>query len=111
MDSQNRIQTTSIVTTVGRQTPKRDFGDELVNVMGQTARIGAGIVGGAVGGSPVVSAAVSGVTGAVSAVTGVTSRSASTIVSPGSNVNAAVNSAGAAPLEQGGAMDTLGRQE
>lgn len=75
MDSQNRIQNLSAVQTVGRQTPKKDFGDELASVGAAGARIGLGIVGSAVGANPVVNAAVSTVTGAVSAVTGVTSQS------------------------------------
>lgn len=76
MDSQNRIQTTNVAVTVGRQTPKRDFGDELVHVMGAGARVGAGVAGAALNGAPVVSAAVSGISGVVSGITSVTGQSA-----------------------------------
>lgn len=119
MDSSNRIQTTSIVTTVARQTPKRDFGDELVNVMGEGARIGAGILGSAVNGAPVVSAAVSGISGAVSAVTSITGAHSTSStgaamtsgLTPLGTANGGNVSSGTTALEHGGSMDSLSRQE
>lgn len=121
MDSQNRIQNLSAVQTVGRQTPKKDFGDELASVASKGARIGLGIVGSAVGANPVVNAAVSTVTGAVSAVTGVTSQNVGTSqsasmaamsgITPVGGGRTQFAQTGAAQLEGGGAMDTLSRQE
>jgi hypothetical protein len=120
MDQQNRIQNLSAVQTVSRQTPKKDFGDELASVGAAGARIGLGIVGSAVGANPVVNAAVSTVTGAVSAVTGVTSQnvgssqSASTaamngIVAVGGGRGQIAHTS-AQRLEAGGASDSLAKQ-
>ena len=116
MDSPNRIQNLSAVQTVGRQTPKKDFGDELVSVVGTGARLGLGIVGSAVGANPVMSAAVSTVSGAVSAVSGVTSQNVGTSSSASTAIQSSASTAqgvqsGAARLETGGAMDTMARQE
>ena len=123
MDSQNRIQNLSAVQTVTRQTPKKDFGDELANVVATGGRIGLGIVGTAVGANPVLNAAVTSVTGAVSAVTGVSSQSvgsnsaASTAYAAGiTPINAATQRGHIAQpmtggLEGGHAADSLARQE
>lgn len=57
--SDTRISQLSITPTVGRQTPKRDFGDVLKASVGRV--LNHGIVQGALGSIPVVSAAVSAV--------------------------------------------------
>jgi hypothetical protein len=57
--SDARISQLSITPTVGRQTPKRDFGDVLKNTVGRV--LNNGIVKGALSSIPVVSAAVSAV--------------------------------------------------
>lgn len=116
MDSPNRIQNLSAVQTVPRQTPKKDFGDELASVASNGARIGVGILGSAVGANPVVNAAVSSVTGAVSAISGVTSQNimASSSAASTATTNGArqiATQSNAQPMESGGAMDTLSRQE
>jgi hypothetical protein len=61
MDSGNRIQPTSVVVTQARQTPKTEFGEHLVNALGNVASLGGSFFHGVTGSQPVVSAAVSGV--------------------------------------------------
>jgi hypothetical protein len=70
MDSQNRINPTAMTTTVGRQTPKNEFGDVLANTLGQAASVGGAIFSGLSNGSPVLSAAVSGINSVASVVGG-----------------------------------------
>ncbi|HEX4621251.1 MAG TPA: hypothetical protein VH208_06760, partial [Myxococcaceae bacterium] len=62
----NRINQTSIVTSLQRQTPKDDFGSVMAQTVAQGVKTGASILGGALC-NPVTSAAVS----AVNAVAGV----------------------------------------
>ena len=57
----SRIDPTSITPTVARQTPKNDFGEVLNRAAQGVSRLGGAVVG-AVGGVPVLSAAVSAVT-------------------------------------------------
>jgi hypothetical protein len=104
MDSPNRLSPLSVTPSIPRQTPKRDFGDELAHAAGQGAHWGAGILSAVVPAPPAVSAAVSAV-----------SRMAAP-ASPSVSAQGAITSLGSAgfqrPLEpsSGGAMDTLSRQ-
>ena len=105
MDSSNRLQHLSMTPTMPRQTPKREFGDELVHVVGNGSRFGVGILGGVVGTPPVVSAAVSAAAGVVH---GISPRAAA--------VSASAPSTGTSPptpesaLGGTSAADTLSRQ-
>ena len=109
MDSPNRLSSLTVIPSMPRQTPRREFGDELAHALGQGAQFGAGVLGAVVPTPPVVSAAVSAVSRMVAPVA----------VSPGpsSTVQGAVTSLGTAgyqrPVESvppGGAADTLSRQ-
>lgn len=67
--------------TIARQTPKRDFGDRLKAGIDATASVvgqGASIIGGAIPGGAVLSAAVSNVSGGMSAISGSSSPAVST---------------------------------
>jgi hypothetical protein len=83
MDS-HRIDQVSAVESVPRQTPKTDFGSVLSQTVAQAAKVGAGIVGGALG-SPVVSAAITTANAVIGVVGGNKPQSvaqASTAVTP-----------------------------
>lgn len=105
MDSSNRLQHLSMTPTIPRQTPKRDFGDELAHVVGNGARLGVGIMGGVVGSPAVVSAAVSA---AVGLVHGVAPQGAVVSTSAGSTSIAQPPQESA--LGGSSAGDTLSRQ-
>ena len=60
MESQNRLSQLSLAPTVGRQTPKNDFGDVLANTVASAVSVGGALASGLSNGSPVLSAAVSG---------------------------------------------------
>jgi hypothetical protein len=89
MDQDSRIQTTSVVPSVARQTPKNDFGEVLMNTMSKATAMGGALVNGMSGmafGAPVLSAAVSSVSSMAAASTAsgvlpVTSQS------PGASLN------------------------
>src|SRR5688500_1637564 len=68
MTSENRIQATSIVSSVERQTPNNDFGAVLARTVGEVVRRGVAFVGGAISQVPVASAAVGVVPATASAV-------------------------------------------
>lgn len=68
MDSPNRINQTSITTTVPRQTPQNDFGQVMARTLSGVVQVGAGVAGGLAMGNPVLSAAVSSIAGAASSV-------------------------------------------
>jgi hypothetical protein len=61
MDQPTRLNPTSITLSVKRQTPKNDFGDVLANTLSGAVKTGGAILG-SLGGQPIVSAAVSGIT-------------------------------------------------
>lgn len=105
MDPSNRIQHLSMVPTQPRQTPKRDFGDELAHIVGNGARLGVGLMGGVVGAPPVVSAAVSAAAGVMQSVGG---RAAT--VSAGAPATLGSQPAGESSLGGTNAADTLSRQ-
>ena len=110
----HRINQTSIVTTVDRQTPKNEFGTVLAQTMAQAVRAGAGIVGGALG-SPVVSAAVTAASGITNLGSGGASRpqalavnaSGSTLATPIGGVGTSVASSGSS----GTGWDLLAAQQ
>jgi hypothetical protein len=60
MANQNRIDATSVATSVPRQTPHTEFGSVLAQTMGNAMSGGAALAGGVMGMNPVTSAAVSG---------------------------------------------------
>lgn len=60
MSNPNRIQSLALTPDIARQTPKNDFGDVMVQTFKTGASAASGIIGGAVAGVPVLSAAVSG---------------------------------------------------
>ena len=66
MDASNRLSSVSVTPSIPRQTPRREFGEELSNALGQGAQWGAGIFSVVVPTPPVVSAAVSAVSRMVS---------------------------------------------
>lgn len=57
----NHINQVSVTPTVARQTPKNEFGEVLKNTLSQGAQVVSGALMGVLGGSPIVSAAVSSV--------------------------------------------------
>ena len=59
MDTQHRILQTSMTPTVGRQTPKNDFGDVLSSTVAGMVGAGGALASGLSNGSPIISAAVS----------------------------------------------------
>lgn len=67
MEKPNRIAQTSISSSVGRQTPKNEFGDVLASTLGDVARVGGAVTAGITGGTPVLSAAVSAISRVASA--------------------------------------------
>ncbi len=105
MDSSNRIQSLSMTPTLPRQTPRREFGDELAHVVGNGARLGVGVLGGITGSPPVVSAAVSAVAGVVA---GVGARAGT--VSAGAPSTGLAQPSSEAALGGTSAGDTLSRQ-
>ncbi len=60
MDSNHRIAQLSVTATIPRQTPANEFGAVMARAVSQVARMGTGLMGAIAGGTPVVSAAVSG---------------------------------------------------
>jgi len=67
--AENRIDQVSIAQTTPRQTPREDFGTVLAKTAAQGLRVGTALLGGAMGGSPVLSAAVSGLQSVLSVAT------------------------------------------
>ena len=65
MENPNRIDSLSVSQTTGRQTPKQDFGDMLLKAGGEAVRVGGILASGVTSGSPVLSAAVAGVSSVV----------------------------------------------
>lgn len=65
MNIPNRIDSLSISPTTTRQTPRRDFGEMLVRAGTEVPRIGGLLASGVTSGSPVLSAAVSGIASVV----------------------------------------------
>jgi hypothetical protein len=61
MTNPNRIHSLAVTPDVARQTPKNDFGDVMAQGLKNGVAAAAGIVGGAIPGVPVLSAAVSGI--------------------------------------------------
>lgn len=61
MDSSHRLSSLALTPSLPRQTPKREFGDELAQALGQGAQFGAGIFSAVAPTPPVVSAALSAV--------------------------------------------------
>lgn len=60
MDQSNRINPTSLTTTVARQTPKMEFGAVLARGLSTAADVSGALISGVTRGSPVASAAVAG---------------------------------------------------
>lgn len=106
MDNPNRISNLAVSQTIGRQTPKNDFGTMLVR--------GAG---GAISGAAQLARVVSGNNSVISAAASVVEASVSTVVghvagagsSPGS-VQALGRSVGGGPVAGGGAAGGKGEQ-
>ncbi|MFZ5467846.1 MAG: hypothetical protein ACOZIN_00295 [Myxococcota bacterium] len=71
MDSPHRIQPTAFTPTVGRQTPKVEFGEVLAHTIRRVAHVGGALASGMATGIPVVSAAVSGIQSMVTAASSV----------------------------------------
>jgi hypothetical protein len=61
MSNPNRIQSLALSPDVGRQTPKNDFGDVMSQTLSNGVRQATSIIGGAIPGVPVLSAAVGGI--------------------------------------------------
>lgn len=61
MTNPNRIHSLAVTPDVARQTPKNDFGDLMAQGLKNGVAGVAGIIGGAIPGVPVLSAAVSGI--------------------------------------------------
>jgi hypothetical protein len=68
--SENRIEQLSITPTIGRQTPKRDFGQYLAQGAAVGLEVGSSLLSSAFGGRPVTSAAVSALGSMASALKG-----------------------------------------
>jgi hypothetical protein len=94
VDSENRIQTTSVVPSLPRQTPKNDFGDVLANTMSKATVAGGALINGMgmAFGAPVLSAAVSNVTALAA-----TAAGPSGVLPVGSRTPASVASVAGAP--------------
>ena len=73
MNSDHRIESTSVVPSVPRQTPKNDFGEVLANSLGKATAVGGSLINGMAFGAPVLSAAVSSVTALATATAASTS--------------------------------------
>ncbi|MEN9797900.1 MAG: hypothetical protein RL653_1596 [Pseudomonadota bacterium] len=105
MDSSNRLSSLSIVPSIPRQTPRREFGDELAHALGQGAQFGAGVVNAVVPAPPVVSAAVSAISRMV-APAGLTTSAPGAVTGLGSGgIQRPVE-----PSSGGTASDTLAKQ-
>ncbi|MHB8872735.1 MAG: hypothetical protein ACYC8T_03515 [Myxococcaceae bacterium] len=106
MESPNRISQTSLTPTVGRQTPKNDFGDVLANTVAGAVSAGGALASGLSSGSPILSAAVSSIGTVVGTV-------ASGISSIGSTQSAAVGGSlpGVGTAAKGDSWDLLKAQD
>ena len=94
MDNQNRINQTAMTVTTQRQTPNNDFGQVLARTIGEAVHKGAALASGLAMGSPVVSAAVSGLNAVTSNIVPVGSKGApQTAASTGSSGAAGVGGA------------------
>jgi hypothetical protein len=110
----NRINQTSIVTSLQRQTPKDDFGSVMAQTIAQGVKTGASILGGVLG-NPATSAAVS----AVNAVAGVVQvgpahpqvLAGGSIASAASTVTGATSPLGATGTGTGSGWDLLAAQQ
>jgi hypothetical protein len=98
--SDARISQLSITPTIGRQTPKRDFGDVLKNTVGRM--LNNGIVRGALSSIPVVSAAVSAVSSLAS------STSARAPIAGVAGGALSIGIAGSNPIASTGSAQTAG---
>jgi hypothetical protein len=78
--SNNRIQNLSLTPDVARQTPKNDFGDVMLNTLKTGARAGTALLSAVVPGTPVLSAAVSGIENALGAASVQTGGTAANVV-------------------------------
>ena len=61
MTNPNRIQSLALSPDVARQTPKNDFGDVMSQTLSNGVRQATSVIGGAIPGVPVLSAAVGGI--------------------------------------------------
>lgn len=66
MNTLNRISQVSVASTMNRQTPNNSFGENLLRSGVQVAQVGSALATGVTSGSPVLSAAISGVTSVMS---------------------------------------------
>lgn len=93
----NHINQISVTPTVARQTPRNEFGEVLKNTLEQGAQVVSGALQGMLGGSPILSAAVS----SVSKLAG----------SPGRSVSTAASAATSGVVNTtGGGITTAGQQ-
>jgi hypothetical protein len=83
VENGNRIGSLSITPTVGRQTPRNDFGTVFARTAQEVVRAGAGVAASLVPGGAAVSAAVSSVSSVVSSATAGGARGASATPMPG----------------------------
>lgn len=108
MDNPKRINPTSVTPTVARQTPKNEFGEVLAGTLGQVAHLGGAIARGVTSGSPVVSAAVSGIAAMASMATAAAPVVPIAARGAGAVVRASAMTGG--PEDRGDAWDLLQAQ-
>lgn len=80
MNSLNRINSLSVTPTTTQQTPANSFGETLLRSGAEVVKVGGALASGVTAGSPVLSAAVSGVTSVISS--GIVGRAPSTVQAP-----------------------------
>jgi hypothetical protein len=111
MDTQHRINQTAMTLSVGRQTPKNDFGDVLSSTVAGIVGAGGALASGLSNGSPIISAAVSSMGAVVGSVAQGISAVGGTNALPTVNAIAGATTATTVATGKGDSWDLLRAQD